>query len=71
VAPAAIVVLQPTGTPVGTVVHFSGGGGTGLETGGVGQYKEAGLLQVFVAWSSDWEQTASLGIKAAGCVPRH
>ncbi|HWO25925.1 MAG TPA: hypothetical protein VNO30_44630 [Kofleriaceae bacterium] len=53
----------------GTVVHFSGSGGTGYQVGGAQQYQTAGLRNVWVAWASDWEQTASLGIRTAGCRP--
>ncbi|MGE5181968.1 MAG: hypothetical protein ACM31C_07890 [Acidobacteriota bacterium] len=66
---ATLAVVPATGTPNGTVVHFSGGGGEGFETIGAAEYQAAGFQQVFVAWASDWEQTASQGIRAAACRP--
>jgi hypothetical protein len=66
----AVVALRPqVGTLRGTVVHFSGGGGRGFQTGGTPQYEAAGLRNVYVAWLSDWEQTQSAGIRTAGCRP--
>ena len=65
---ATVAVLTPQGTPVGTITHFSGGGGEGFETGGTQQYTAAGFRQVFVAWKTDWEQT-TVGIEAGGCRP--
>ena len=66
----AIVAVRPeTGARRGTVVHFSGGGGTGFQGGGSQQYEAAGLRAVFVAWLTDWEQTQSAGIRTAGCRP--
>jgi hypothetical protein len=66
---ATIAFLPAPATLKGTVVHFSGGPGTGFQLGGAQQYQTAGLRNVFVAWASAWEQTASLGIKAGGCRP--
>jgi hypothetical protein len=66
---ATVAIVPATGTARGTIVHFSGGGGEGFETTGAPAYATAGFLQVFVSWASDWEQTQSLGIKAAGCRP--
>jgi len=66
---AVIAVLPATPPLRGTVVHFAGGGGNGVEARGVEEYAAAGFRQVFVSWRSDWEQTASLGIKAAAARP--
>lgn len=67
---ATIAVLAPASTPIkGTIVHFSGGGGEGFQTSGAQTYASAGYRQAFVAWKADWEQTASSGIKTAGCRP--
>ncbi len=66
---ATLVVLEPSTTPVGTITHLSGGGGEGYQMNGVSQYAAAGYRQVFVTWKTDWEQTASAGIKAAACRP--
>jgi hypothetical protein len=66
---ATVGILAETGTLRGTIVHFSGGGGTSFQTTGAMAYRNAGFRQVFVAWASDWEQTAAHGIKAAGCRP--
>jgi hypothetical protein len=66
----AIVAMRPeTGARRGTVVHFSGGGGTGYQGGGSQQYEDAGFRAVFVAWLTDWEQTTTSGIKVAACRP--
>jgi len=66
---ATVAILSPTGTAKGTIVHFSGSGGEGYEGTGMMQYQAAGFQQVFVAWATDWEQTTSSGILAAGCRP--
>jgi hypothetical protein len=66
---ATVAFVAAGGTLVGTVTHFSGGGGEGFESGGGAQYKNAGFQQVFVSWASDWEKTASSGIKTAACRP--
>jgi hypothetical protein len=66
---ATIAILPTNATLKGTIVHFSGGPGTGFQTAGAQQYATAGFRQVFVAWASAWEQTQSLGIKAGGCRP--
>jgi hypothetical protein len=66
---AVVAVLAPAGASRGTVVHFKGGGGQGFETAGDREYRAAGLLQVFVSFASDWEQTRSAGLRAAGCRP--
>lgn len=66
---ATLAIVMPASAPKGTIVHFSGGGGEGFETGGVQAYQDAGFAQVFVAWASDWEQTTSQGILAAACRP--
>lgn len=64
---ATVGVLAGSGA--GTIVHFSGGGGEGIESTGAQAYTAAGYQQVFVAWATDWEQTASAGIKTAACRP--
>jgi len=65
---AVVAIHAASGTLKGTVVHFSGGGGTGFQ--GQGQsYINAGFRTVQVAWASAWEQTQSLGILAGGCRP--
>jgi hypothetical protein len=68
----AIVAIRNSGpvgtTPKGTVVHFAGGGGQGFQGGGQG-YELQGYRGVYVSWATDWEQTQSLGIKAAACRP--
>ncbi len=68
---ATIAILAPAvgGTVKGTITHLKGGGGEGFQTGGTPQYRDAGFRQVFVSWETDWEQTATHGIKAAGCRP--
>jgi hypothetical protein len=66
---ATIVALPPAGAATGTIVHFKGGGGEGLENLGLADYRAAGFQQVFVSWDADWEQTASHGILAAACRP--
>ncbi|MBV8760516.1 MAG: hypothetical protein JO257_24705 [Deltaproteobacteria bacterium] len=64
---ATVGVLAGSGA--GTIVHFSGGGGEGVENTGAQAYAAAGFRQVFVAWATDWEQTTSAGIKTAACRP--
>ncbi len=66
---ATITVSPGAGASTGTVVHFSGGGGDGVENNGAPAYNAAGLLQVFVSWKTDWEQTKASGIKVAACRP--
>jgi hypothetical protein len=66
---ATLAVLAQTGTLKGTIVHFSGGGGTGFQGAGASNYQSAGFQQVFVSWASAWEQTQSNGILVAGCRP--
>ncbi len=66
---ATVGILAPTGAVKGTVTHFKGGGGEGIENAGATDYAAAGLRQVFVSWNSDWELTKSAGIKAAACRP--
>jgi hypothetical protein len=66
---ATIAYLPAPAGLTGTVVHFSGSGGTGFQLGATQQYQTAGLRNVYVAWASAWEQTGSHGIKAAGCRP--
>lgn len=66
---ATIAVLAPSATVRGTVTHFKGGGGEGFLTLGSDEIGAAGFRQVFVSWASDWEQTASHGIKTAACRP--
>jgi hypothetical protein len=66
---AVVATLAPTATLSGTVVHFKGGGGEGFQESGTSEYAAGGLRQVFVSWTTDWEQTMDQGIKAAGCRP--
>jgi len=66
---ATLAVIEPPTTVKGTVVHFKGGGGEGLETTGMQEYEQAGFRQVIVSWDTDWEQTAASGIKTAACRP--
>jgi len=65
---ATVAIHAASGTLKGTVVHFKGGGGEGFEGQGM-NYVNAGFRSVQVSWTSDWEQTQSLGIKTAGCRP--
>jgi len=66
---AVVALLPQTGTLRGTVVHFSGSGGTGFQIGGTTQYQAAGFRNVYIAWQAAWEQTQSAGIKTAACRP--
>jgi hypothetical protein len=66
---ATIMIVAPTGTRKGTIVHFSGSGGEEYELAGLPNYQTAGFLQVSVSWSTDWEQTHTKGIKTAACRP--
>jgi hypothetical protein len=65
---AIVAIRAPAGADRGTVVHFSGGGGRGFQGQGA-SYTSAGFRTIQVAWATDWEQTQTLGIKAAGCRP--
>lgn len=66
---ATVAVLAPGAPLRGTVTHFKGGGGEGFLTLGSTEIQAAGFRQVFVSWATDWEQTASHGIKTAACRP--
>jgi len=66
---AIVAIRAERTTRLGTVVHFSGGGGDGFQGATNSAYANAGYRTVHVAWRGDWEQTQSLGIKAAGCRP--
>jgi hypothetical protein len=67
---ATLAIVAPAGAAIGTIVHLSGSGGTGLRLDGLTTYQTAGFLQVAVAWHDDWETTASkAGIRAAACRP--
>jgi hypothetical protein len=66
---ATIAILAPPATAIGTVVHLSGGGGRGFQGAGTANYRAAGFRNVLVAWTTDWEQTQTSGIKAAACRP--
>ncbi len=66
---ATIAILEPQGAVRGTITHLKGGGGEGFLTLGIDDYRAAGFRQVLVSWAADWEQTASHGIKTAGCRP--
>ena len=66
---ATLAVLPAAGAQRGTIVHLKGGGGEGWETIGTDEYRAAGFVQIYVSWTTDWEQTASHGIKTAACRP--
>jgi hypothetical protein len=66
---ATIAILAPAATPIGTIVHFAGGGGEGVQQGGLMEYRNANYRQVFVSWTTDWEQTTASGINTAACRP--
>jgi hypothetical protein len=66
---ATVAFLPVSGSPAGTIVHFSGGGGTNFEEINAPSYAAAGFQQVFVAWGAQWEQTTSAGVKTAACRP--
>ena len=70
--------VNPSGTPRGTIVEFSGGGGTapyGSETTTSRYnptYLRAGYQIVQTSWATDWEDTGISGakdLKAAACRP--
>jgi hypothetical protein len=65
---AVVAVLAPA-TVTRTVIHFKGGGGEGFQISDTAGYQANGFREVFVAWDTDWEQTASHGIKTAACRP--
>jgi len=70
-ASAIIAVLPGAGTRAGTIVHFSGGGGTTFNELGTDDYRNAHFQQVFVRWLTDWESTQAQGIKIARVDRRH
>jgi len=70
--------VNPSGTPRGTIVEFSGGGGTapyGSDTATARYnptYLRAGYQIVQTSWATDWEDTGISGaknLKAAACRP--
>jgi hypothetical protein len=70
-----IADVEPTGTPIGTVVAHDGGTGTGYYNGNTGtanafskSLTAKGYRYVQVAWAADWATTGK-GIKQAGCRP--
>jgi hypothetical protein len=69
---------NPSGTPLGTIVEFSGAGGIAPYGNGTGTgsynstYLQAGYQIVQTSWASDWEDTGITGgkdIKSAACRP--
>jgi hypothetical protein len=65
-------IKTPTsGASHGTVVLFSGGGGTVVAGGAnVTEYEANGLTSVTVVWNTDWELTGETpNIKTAACRP--
>jgi hypothetical protein len=65
-------LLNPSGSPAGTVVFFSGGDGTSVPGGdSVSAYLAAGLQTVQVTWVTAWETTETnpASIKTAACRP--
>src|SRR5258708_34022639 len=70
--------VNPSGTPRGTIVEFSGGGGTapyGSDTT-ISRYNptslRAGYQIVQTSWATDWEDTGISGakdLKPAACRP--
>lgn len=66
---ATLAIVAPLATPIGTIVQFSGSGGEGFHAAGLANYRAANYRQVLVGWRTDWEQTASHGIKTAACRP--
>ncbi|MEP6861777.1 MAG: hypothetical protein ABJE66_14210 [Deltaproteobacteria bacterium] len=65
---ALVAVLAPANV-TRTVVHLKGGGGEGFQISDTAGYQANGFREVFVSWDTDWEQTASHGIKTAACRP--
>ncbi len=72
---AVVGVAAPMQNPRGTIVLHAGGGGTGFDFQGGngvrvgGDLVRAGFRVVQVAWATDWEQTATDGVRAAACRP--
>jgi hypothetical protein len=71
---ATIAVVEPTGTPKGTIVAHAGGSGTGYFNGGeegkgfAAAYAGQGFRFVEIAWASDWASGVG-SIKTAACRP--
>jgi hypothetical protein len=76
---SATIMILPANSSVaarGTIMHFIGGGGDGVENTGMNEYAAAGFEQVFVSWDVDqaqtnpgWEVTHGSGIRTAACRP--
>ncbi|HVV88553.1 MAG TPA: hypothetical protein VHE35_36165 [Kofleriaceae bacterium] len=72
---AIVGVATPPAAVRGTVVLHAGGGGTSFTFQGANATRygddllQAGFRVVQVAWATDWEQTAGLGILAGSCRP--
>jgi len=52
---ATLAIVAPAAAAVGTITHFSGGGGEGFQGAGLAPYRTANFAQVVVAWKTDWE----------------
>src|SRR5262245_11297109 len=66
---ALVQVIEPSGTPAGTVLTFTGAAGTTLNSGA--QYVAQSYRVVVFAWATEWEVTGTdtPSIKAAACRP--
>jgi hypothetical protein len=58
----------PAGTAKGTIIMLSGSGGTTFfNSGFANTYLGDGFRVVQLAWTTDWEDTAGVGLKSAAC----
>ncbi len=67
---ATVSEAFPVGTPKGTIILANGGGGTTFFNAGFANtYLNDGFRVVQLAWATDWEDTAGVGVKTAACRP--
>jgi hypothetical protein len=65
---AILAEALPAGTARGTIILHSGSGGTSFLNSGFGSaYLSDGFRVVQLAWTTDWEDTAGVGLKSASC----
>lgn len=69
-AHARVALTEPKGTPLGTVVLFSGAGGTApFDNGFVPELVGRGFRTVQVYWEGDWQISRADSVKEAACRP--
>ena len=67
---ATLAEASPKGTIKGTIILVSGGGGTTFfNSGFANKYLGDAFRVAQFAWTSDWEDTGGVGLKASACRP--